>query len=100
MSNRPSNKYHYYILVLTQKGPKFVTKLGTNRTAYWNANEKPLEVSREWAIDVSYGLTWNCNPAYPVCVNYEIEIQPFMYDRGHFEWHWDEQTTNEKENKL
>lgn len=100
MSNTTRNKYHWYVLVLTAKGPKFVTKLGEHRIAYWVATDKPLELTKEMANGISIGLTWNGNPAYPVCVNYEIETQPFMYERGQYQWHWNEQTTSEKENKL
>ena len=90
MSNTTRNKYHWYILVLTDKGPKFVTKLGANRTAYWGATDKPLEVSKEWANDICIGLTWNGYLAYPVCTTYEISSQPYMYDKGAFEWHWND----------
>ena len=78
---------HWYVLVLTTAGPKFVTKLGTGHTCYWKIDEAPLEVSKEWARDMCVGLAWNGFPAYPVCVNYEISSQPFMYKNGSFEWH-------------
>lgn len=91
MSNTSKTKYYWYVLVLSAKGPKFVTKIGEHHTAYWEANEKPLAMSKEWCKDMSIGLTWNGNPAYSVCVTYEITEQPFMYEKGRFEWHWDEQ---------
>ena len=79
-------KYHYYVLVLTENGAVFVTKLGIHHTAYWSREEKPYEMNDAWSQDVANGLTLNGYMAFPIKVMYEIDHQPYRYDLGHFEW--------------
>ena len=87
MASKRTN--HWYVLALTNAGPKFVTKLGAGHYCYWNTDEPPLEFSKEWARYMCKGLTWNGITAFPVCVDYEITSQPFLYNYGYFEWHAD-----------
>lgn len=84
-------KNYWYVLALTSAGPKFVTGTGEGHTCFWKHDQKPMEISKEFARSMCVGLIWNGTPAFPVCTEYEIEGQPFMYDRGEFEWKWNEQ---------
>ena len=56
-------KLHYYVLVISEDGPKFVTKVNnSDKTAEWNYDEKPLEFDKFWAEDLATGqyvLQWN-----------------------------------------
>lgn len=81
-------KYHYYVLVMTTDGPKFVTKVNYgDKTAEYDKLEKPLEFSsKEWAEDVVLGLNLNFNTAYLVCQKWEIEHQPYMYEKWNIRW--------------
>lgn len=85
---------HYYVLVMSHQGPKFVTKIGIRNTAYWDDKEKPMELTKNYAEGVAIGLTWNGNTAFVVVSKYEIDRQPFRYELGEFEWKY-----NEEENK-
>lgn len=80
----------YYILVLTNDGPTFVTKIGEGKMAFWNKENKPLEFSKSHAEDVAFGLAVNGYTAYCVQTKYELTHQPYLYSKGHFEWKWDE----------
>ena len=83
-------KNHYYVLVLTTEGPKFVTKVN-NFTHYaeYNELEKPKEFdTKSYADDVSFGLTVNFITAYTITTPYEITSQPYRYDSGKFNWVW------------
>lgn len=88
-----STKKHWYVLVCSCEGAKFVTSLGEHHTAYWDDKEKPMELSQAWAFDIARGLQWNGTPAYAVCQEWEQEHQPYAYYRGHFEWFNDEKKT-------
>lgn len=73
-------KFHYYVLVVSERGPKFVTKVNyANKTAEWNYEEKPLEMSKERAEDLVLGLCLNFNTAYVVCQPFEIDSHPYNY---------------------
>lgn len=63
-----ANKQNYwYVLVITNTGAKFVTKLNyNNKTAEWNEKEKPLEMNQTRAKDISIGLMMNFHQAYAV----------------------------------
>ena len=76
----------HYVLVLTNHGPVFVTKIGEHKTAYWNDSEKPKEFSKEWAEDLAFGLTVNGYCAFAVTTRYELDNQPYRYNMGQFEW--------------
>ena len=84
-------KNFWYVLVLTNDGPKFVTKIEhVGKMAHWNEDESPLELSESYAKDVALGLMMNFYIAYPVCATIELDKQPFYYDKGKFEWVWKE----------
>lgn len=75
-----AKKYHYYVLVITNSGPVFVTKVDyPNRVSIWNENEKPLEMSSSTADDISLGLNLNGYVAYTVKSFVELETQPYRY---------------------
>lgn len=80
-------KNFYYVLVITNEGPKFVTGIPERNTAEYNKLEKPmLFTSRDFADNVSLGLTLNFNLAYTIVSTYEIEHQPYLYGEGDFKW--------------
>ena len=82
-----TKKNHWYIMVLSNKGPKFVTKLGEHRTAYWEDEGTPKEFTKDMATDMCIGFAWNGIRAFPVCSPCELPTQPYQYDKGCFEWH-------------
>lgn len=86
----------YYVLVMTNQGPVFVTGLGEGKWAKWNCEEQPKEFSKDFAEDIAFGLTVNGHIAYAVCTKYEIEGQPYQYKKGEFAWRWFEK--GEKDN--
>lgn len=81
----------YYILVLTNDGPVFVTGIGEGKTAYWNELEKPKDFSKEWAEDVAFGLTVNGYTAFAVTTRYKLDTQAYVYNKGHFKWRWNKE---------
>ena len=87
MARAKAKKNYWYVLVLTNGGPVFVTKVEYSpKYAYWNKEELPLEFGQEQAKDLAMGLQVNGTMAYAVCNFYELENQPYYYNRGHFEW--------------
>lgn len=92
-----NKKNYWYVLVMTDNGPKFVTKVNySDKTAEWNYNEEPLELDRGRAQDLSMGLTLNSNMAYAVCQSWEIDSHPYRYSMGKFEWKWNEEEEEDK----
>ena len=91
-----AKKNHWYVLVMTNSGPVFVTEID-NATKYatWNAKEAPLEMSSSKAEDLAIGLTWNIISAFVVKSPFEIDRQPYMYSLGEFEWKWDKDKKEE-----
>lgn len=86
MANTKKKK-HYYVLVITDAGPKFVTKVNYgDKTAEWNYDEKPLEFEKVRAEDLVLGLNLNMNQAYLICQNWEIDSQPYRYDKWKISW--------------
>ncbi len=83
-------KKHFYILVLTHDGPIYVTSFGEGKTAFWNREEKPYEVSESYGQGVVLGLNWNGSMALLVQSAWEIESQPYLYDKGCFQWKWND----------
>ena len=80
-------KYHYYVLVFTNEGPVFVTKVNNaNKTAEWDRLEKPLEMDKYWAQDLVLGLNLNFHTAFLVQHMVELSRQPIRYEDGHFVW--------------
>ena len=90
-----NKKNHYYVLVMTNYGPVFVTKVNNaNKTAEWNKLEKPKEFEKFWAEDLTLGLNLNFHMAFTICSKFEIDYQPYRYEAGEFEW-----KENEKESE-
>lgn len=77
----------WYVLVLTDEGPKFVTSVDySTKEAKWIKTDKPLELSEPWAKDMALGLCWNGYMAYSICQSFQLDNQPYFYNKGHFEW--------------
>ena len=75
-----SKKYHYYVMVMTNEGPKYVTGIGDHHTAYWNEEKKPMEFSSaSYAEDVYVGLCMNFFTAVLVKSRFEIDHHPYNY---------------------
>lgn len=82
-----TKKKHYYVLVITDAGPKFVTKVCySNRTAEWDYKEKPLEMDKMRAEDLVLGLNLNLHQAYTVVMDWELDAQPYRYENYKIEW--------------
>ena len=89
-------KNYWYVLVLTETGPVFVTKVNnSNKTAEWNREDLPLELGEFSAKDIAMGLMCNMTTAFAVTNFYELENQPYFYNKGHFEWKWDKNKKKE-----
>lgn len=86
MATKKSPEY-WYLLVMTNEGPKFVTSLEwSTKTARWKSEDKPLAIDKNWVKDLFIGLTWNGHTCYPVCSPIEFDTHPYRYNIGHFEW--------------
>ena len=79
-------KNWYYILVMTNDGPVFVTEILPNKFAKWDKLEKPKEFSKERADDITFGLVANFNLAFTICSKFELDCQPYRYRDGKFKW--------------
>lgn len=79
-------KNHYYVLVFTSTGPVYVTKILPHDVAQWLRTEKPMELSKSDAEFLPIGLGLNGTSAVTVVMPYELEIQPYYYKTGKFEW--------------
>jgi len=89
-------KNYWYVLVMTNQGPRFVTKIDySTKTAYWDELEKPIEMDKSRAQDLTIGLNLNCNYSFAVCQPFEIDSQPYRYNLGHFEWKYKEEKEDE-----
>lgn len=75
-----NKKYHYYVMVFTENGPKYVTNILPHHTAEWKAEDKPLEMSASYAEDVYCGLCLNFFTAVLVKSRFEIDHHPYRYD--------------------
>ena len=77
----------WYVLVLTNTGPKFVTDILPKNTAQWDGEKVPMEFSsKEYAQSVATGLCLNFHMAYAVCQPFQIDNQPYYYQSGKFRW--------------
>lgn len=75
-------KYHWYVLVMSNDGPKFVTKINwADKTAEWDYKEAPLELDKSTAQDLAWALTLNWHIAFAVCTQFEVSGHPYIYDR-------------------
>ena len=87
MATKKKEEMHYYVLVISEEGPKFVTKVNySNKTAEWNWEEKPLELSKDSAKDLAFGLSVNMNVAYVVSQAWEITSHPYNYYAWNIKW--------------
>ena len=82
-----NQKNHYYVLVMSDNGPVFVTKVNYgDKTAEWNKLEKPLEMSKASAENLVLGLNLNWNTAFLVTMQFELTSQPYNYKDYQIEW--------------
>ena len=80
-------KNHYYVLVITSEGPKFVTHVNySDKTAEWDWEKAPLEMGKQYAEDLVLGLNLNLHQAYTVSYPAKIDCQPYNYDMYRIEW--------------
>ena len=86
MAKAKKDKEYWYVIVMTDDGPKFVTGTGDHNMAYWEKDEAPEELGEFWAKDIAKGLLLNCYSAFPVCSPIELSHQPYDYKRWHIEW--------------
>ena len=72
-------KYLYYVVVATEDGAKFVTKVdNATKTAYWDSNEKPLAFTKTQADDLALCLSINFYPAFTLKSYHELKGQIFI----------------------
>ena len=84
MANR---KNFYYVLVMTNTGPVFVTDIPEKNKAVWDRLKIPKEFgSKSYAYDVTMGLNLNGCPAYIVVNPFKLSGQPYLYSKGKFKW--------------
>ena len=75
-------KYLYYVLVVTNEGGKFVTKVdNATKTAYWDSKEKPLAFTKTQADDLALCLTLNFYPAFTLKSYHELKSQIFIKEK-------------------
>ena len=78
---------YYYVLVMTNNGPVFVTSVdNANKTAHWDATKAPQELGKYAAEDLALGLGCNGFVAYAVSTKWELDNQPYRYNIGQFVW--------------
>ena len=88
---------HAYVLVMADWGPTFVTKTDNwERTAEWQRDEKPLEMTMDDAQYLAMGLTLNGHLAFTVVQTYKQDNQPYRYDVGKFKWEFNEDVAEEE----
>lgn len=77
----------YYVLVMSDEGPVFVTSIdyGT-KYAHWDKTEEPMAMDKFRAEDLVLGLNLNFHLAFMVCSKFELDQQPYYYDKYHIEW--------------
>lgn len=72
-------KYLYYVLVVTEDGGKFVTKVdNATKTAYWDSKGKPLAFNKSYADDLALCLTLNFHLAFTLKSYHELKGQIFL----------------------
>ena len=72
-------KYLYYVVVKTEDGAKFVTKVdNATKTAYWDSNEKPISFKKSYAEDLALCLTLNFHLAFVLKSYHELKRQIFI----------------------
>ena len=72
-------KYLYYVVVATEDGAKFVTKVdNATKTAYWDSKEKALPFNKSYADDLALCLSINFYPAFTLKSYHELKAQIFI----------------------
>ena len=72
-------KYLYYVVVRTEDGAKFVTKVdNTTKMAYWDSNEKPRSFNKSYADNLALCLTLNFHLAFTLKSYHELKSQIFI----------------------
>ncbi len=72
-------KYLYYVVVATEDGAKFVTKVdNATKTAYWDSKEKPMTFNKTYADDLALCLSINFYPAFTLKSYHELKAQIFI----------------------
>ncbi len=92
-----NQKNYWYVIVLTNYGPVFVTGIPEYHTAKWDKAETPREFTKSYAQDLALGLCVNGYIAYAVCQPFKITHQPYRYDLGEFRF---ERTDNRLEDVV
>lgn len=92
MATKKTN--YWYVLVLTESGAKFVTKILPKKWCEWDELGAPLEMSQSMAKNLATGLMLNFNTAFPVCSPIELDKQPYNYKDYKIEWVKKENTEN------
>lgn len=86
---------YYYVMVMTNNGPVFVTSIDSaDKVAHWDAEKAPKEFGKYMAEDLTMGLTLNGSLAFTICSKYELDNQPYYYKKGGFEWKTKEAETD------
>ena len=74
-----ASKYFYYVVVATEDGATFVTKVdNATKTAQWDNQEKPMPFTKFYAEDLALGLTLNFYPAFALKSYHELKSQIFI----------------------
>ena len=77
-------KYLYYVVVATEDGAKFVTKVdNATKMAYWDSKEKPMSFNKSYADDLSLCLTLNFHLAFTLKSYHELKSQIFIKEQPH-----------------
>ena len=76
-------KYFYYVLVATNEGGKFVTKVdNATKTAFWDSKEKPMSFNKIYADDLALCLSINFYPAFTLKSYHELQGQIFIKENN------------------
>lgn len=79
-------KYLYYVVVATEDGAKFVTKVdNATKTAYWDSKEKPMSFNKTYADDLALCLSINFYPAFTLKSYHELKTQIFIPKEKRYE---------------
>ena len=79
-------KYLYYVVVATEDGAKFVTKVdNSTKTAYWDSKEKPLPFNKTYANDLALCLSLNFYPAFTLKSYHELKSQILIREKANEE---------------
>ena len=89
-------KNWYYVLVMTDEGPVFVTSADYSaKSAYWAKTGTPKAFDKSRAKDLALGLNLNFHVAFVVCTPFELDSQPYNYKDWHIEWKENEESEEE-----